>query len=80
MDFSKIPQLRYGGSPDSKKHLFDPKDIIPRFDQFLGEKSLTFEGIAIGGAALSILGISDRGTRDVDLIEPTNPEYSCRKT
>ncbi len=32
-----------------KKPLFDPKEIIPKFDEFLTSKQLKFDGIAIGG-------------------------------
>ncbi len=47
-----------------------PTEIISRFDAFLVERSLTLEAIATGGAALALLGIITRETRDCDLIEP----------
>ena len=47
-----------------------PTDILPRFDAFLAERSLVLEAIATGGAALALLGIINRETRDCDLIEP----------
>jgi hypothetical protein len=50
-----------------EKALFNPQQIIPAFDLFLGERDIVFSAIAIGGAALSILGIVQRGTRDLDL-------------
>ena len=56
-----------------EKVLFNPQKIIPAFDEFLGERGLTFSAIAIGGAALSILGIIQRGTRDLDLLDTEIP-------
>lgn len=47
-----------------------PSEIIPRFDAFLAERGLALEAIAAGGAALALLGIICRETRDFDLIEP----------
>jgi hypothetical protein len=57
-----------------KKPLFDPKEIIPKFDEFLTTNHLMFEGVAIGGAALVVLDITQRSTRDVDLLETEIPE------
>jgi len=57
-----------------KKQLFDPKEIIPKFDDFLTSKRLRFEGVAIGGAALVVLDVIQRSTRDVDLLEEEIPE------
>lgn len=53
--------------------LFNPQDIIPAFDRYLGDLGLTFSAIAIGGAALSVLGIITRHTRDLDLLEAEIP-------
>ena len=47
--------------------------IIEEFDLFLKDKSLKFEAIIIGGAALSILHIISRMTEDVDCIDPEIP-------
>lgn len=47
-----------------------PTEIISRFDAFLVERNLTLEAVATGGAALALLGIITRETRDCDLIEP----------
>lgn len=52
-----------------EKVLFNPQEIIPAFDLFLCQRHIVFSAIAIGGAALSILGIIHRGTRDLDLME-----------
>ncbi|MGH1467614.1 MAG: DUF6036 family nucleotidyltransferase [Bdellovibrionales bacterium] len=47
---------------------------IIEFDEFLSRKGLNFEGVIIGGAALLILKISDRQTRDVDCLYPEIPD------
>lgn len=54
--------------------VFDPKVIVPLFDRYLTERGLTFSAIAIGGAALAILEIIARPTRDVDLLEHEIPK------
>ena len=56
------------------KPVFNPTEIIPLFDSYLDERKLTFAAVAIGGAALSILGVVSRSTRDIDLLEPIIPE------
>jgi hypothetical protein len=33
----------------------DPSAIIPQFDTYLASRGLRFEGVVIGGAALSLL-------------------------
>jgi Nucleotidyltransferase of unknown function (DUF6036) len=57
-----------------KENLFSPQDIIPAFDLFLQKRQIEFSAIAIGGAALSILQIIDRGTRDLDLLASVIPD------
>jgi hypothetical protein len=47
-----------------------PTRIIPLFDAYLATRGLGLEAIATGGAALALLGIIHRETRDCDLIEP----------
>ena len=49
------------------------KEIIVEFDKFLVNQGLTFEAIIIGGAALNILDISSRKTKDVDCLDPELP-------
>ena len=46
---------------------------IFEFDEFLKEKGLSFDGVVIGGAALLVLDISTRQTKDVDCLYPTIP-------
>ena len=54
--------------------IFDPNKIIPEFDRFLANRGEQLKAVVIGGAALTLLGIIDRGTRDVDLLEATIPD------
>jgi len=51
-----------------------PTETIPLFDDYLAKQHLSFEAVVIGGAALALLGIIGRETRDFDIIEPLLPE------
>lgn len=51
-----------------------PTSILPKFDEFLTEKQLTFEAIAVGGTALALLGVITRETRDCDILSPNIPK------
>jgi hypothetical protein len=48
-----------------------PRDIIERFDAYLLEEELRLEAVVIGGAALALLGITNRQTKDCDILQPT---------
>jgi hypothetical protein len=50
------------------------KDVLRAFDQYLHQKHLSFEATIIGGAALIVLGIVDRQTKDVDCLDPKIPQ------
>ena len=50
------------------------KIILDEFDLFLKSKGLSFTGVIIGGAALNILNITNRVTRDIDFISPEIPQ------
>lgn len=50
------------------------KNVILEFDKYLQSQNLCFEAIIIGGAALNILDISSRKTKDVDCLDPEIPE------
>lgn len=50
------------------------KDVITHFDQFLKKHELSFEAIIIGGAALIIMDVITRATRDVDFLDPEIPQ------
>ncbi len=49
-------------------------DLLTKFDFFLHERHLRFEAVAIGGAALNLLGVVSRYTRDCDILDPAIPE------
>jgi len=51
-----------------------PATTIPAFDAFLAERGLRLEAIIIGGAALNLLGVVQRETRDCDVLAPPLPE------
>lgn len=50
-----------------------PAEIIRRFDRYLAEKGLQLDAIVIGGAALALLGVISRPTRDCDILHPALP-------
>lgn len=50
------------------------KDIIKLFDSFLAERGLRFESVIIGGAALIVMGLGNRFTRDIDCLDPVIPD------
>ncbi len=50
-----------------------PTEIIPVFDKFLTERKIEFEAVVIGGAALCLLGVITRETRDCDILSPEIP-------
>ena len=47
-----------------------PKETLARFDAFLAKHGLPFEAIAVGGAALGLLDVISRETRDCDILHP----------
>ena len=50
-----------------------PIETIEAFDQFLRDRGLRFDAVVIGGAALSLLGVLSRPTKDVDILVPEIP-------
>ena len=50
------------------------RETIRLFDLFLEERGLRLEAVVIGGAALALLGVVGRETRDCDVLHPTLPE------
>lgn len=44
------------------------------FDEYLGEKGLSFSGTIIGGAALIVMKVLDRVTQDIDCLDPKIPD------
>jgi hypothetical protein len=43
------------------------------FDQYLAERRLQFDAVVIGGAALNLLGVVSRLTKDCDILHPEIP-------
>ena len=50
-----------------------PTETLKRFDSFLAKEGLRLEAVVIGATALSLLGLIDRQTRDVDVLAPRLP-------
>ena len=50
------------------------KEVITLFDKYLKKNNAKFEAIIIGGAALSIMGVINRLTNDIDFLDPNIPE------
>ena len=55
-----------------------PREVITRFDSFLAERQLRLDAVVIGGAALALLGVVARETRDCDILAPALPEELLR--
>ena len=51
-----------------------PRETLSAFDHYLAGKALRFEGVLVGGAALNLLGVVSRSTRDCDVLYPMLPE------
>ncbi len=51
--------------------LMKPKDTIDAFDAYLAERGLYIDAVVIGGAALGLLGVISRQTRDCDILHPS---------
>ena len=55
-----------------------PRPTIEAFDAWLADADLRLDAVVVGGSALALLGISDRQTRDVDVLHPELPEDIAR--
>ncbi len=51
-----------------------PREILSAFDRHLAERALRFDGVVIGGAALNLLGVILRPTKDCDILYPELPD------
>ncbi len=51
----------------------DIYELLVWFDQYLAKRHLQFEAVAIGGAALNLLGVVSRLTKDCDILYPEIP-------
>jgi hypothetical protein len=49
-------------------------DIIAWFDRYLEARGLHFDAVVIGGAALNLLGVVSRLTKDCDILFPEIPK------
>ena len=47
--------------------------IVLSFDQYLAARQLQFDAVVIGGAALNLLGVVSRLTKDCDILLPEIP-------
>lgn len=47
-----------------------PRPTIEAFDAWMTARSLRLEAIVVGGSALALLGVTDRQTRDFDVLDP----------
>ena len=57
-----------------KKKTFDPKKLLPEFDNFLRQKGIRFSAVVIGSGALAIMGFTQRHTVDIDILDPKIPD------
>src|SRR6266571_2716904 len=47
-----------------------PTEVLTAFDHYLAARNLRLEAVVIGGAALNLLGVVSRPTKDCDLLPP----------
>lgn len=50
-----------------------PAEILAAFDGYLASRNLRLEAVVIGGAALNLLGVVTRPTKDCDILVPLLP-------
>jgi hypothetical protein len=53
--------------------MHETKSTLLAFDQYLAERRLQFHAVVIGGAALNLLGVVSRLTKDCDILHPEIP-------
>ena len=53
----------------------DPRSTLTAFDRFLGDRGLSLEAVVVGGAALNLLGVVVRPTRNCDILSPALPVF-----
>jgi hypothetical protein len=51
----------------------DPRTTLTAFDRYLADRGLSLEAVVVGGAALNLLGVITRQTRDCDILHPALP-------
>lgn len=50
-----------------------PRETLEHFDAFLEARRLSIDAVILGGAALGLLGVVSRPTRDCDILHPALP-------
>jgi hypothetical protein len=50
-----------------------PRETLEAFDRYLTGRGLRLEAVVIGGAALNLLGVISRATKDCDILDPPLP-------
>jgi GTP cyclohydrolase II len=53
--------------------LMHPRQTLQAFDAFLVARGLRLDAVVVGGAALELLGVVARTTRDCDILHPSLP-------
>jgi hypothetical protein len=48
-----------------------PRETLEAFDPLLSGRGMRLDGVAIGGAALSLLGVISRETKEFDILSPS---------
>ena len=61
-------QVLTGGALEN----FTPKEILAEFDAFLNTQGLKFDGVLVGGAAITLAGYRDRMTADMSVGSSVN--------
>ena len=51
------------------RQTFDPRKLLPEFDNFLHQKGVKFKTVIIGSGALTIMGFIQRHTVDIDCLK-----------
>jgi hypothetical protein len=49
------------------------REILEVFDRYLASRGLRLDAVVIGGAALNLLGVIARATKDCDVLDPPLP-------
>ena len=50
-----------------------PRETLEAFDRYLSARGLRLKAVVIGGAALNLLGVVARPTKDCDILDPPLP-------
>jgi hypothetical protein len=51
----------------------DSQGLLEAFDRYLADRGLRLDAVVIGGAALNLLGVISRSTKDCDILDPPLP-------